>query len=51
MDEMYDYMKTKLEEMRKNKLLSVNMDFAEFARLFQLVCYLKQIKYIMDGLG
>ena len=51
MDEMYDYMKTKLDEMRKNKSLSVNMDFAEFARLFQLVCYLKQIKFIVDGLG
>lgn len=51
MDEMYDYMKQKLEEMRENNTMTISMDFAEFARLFQFVCYMKQIKFIVDGLG
>ena len=50
MDEMYDYMKQKLEEMRKEKKTEVTMDFAEFAKLFQFVCYVRQIRFIVNGM-
>ena len=50
MDEMYELMKRKLDEMRKEKKTEVTMDFAEFASLYQLICYMKQIKFIVEGM-
>ena len=50
MDDLYDYMKSKLEEMRSNRELAVSVDYVEFARLYQLVCFMKQIKTLVNGL-
>ena len=50
MDEMYDYMKMKLDEMRKEKKTEITMDFAEFAKLFQMLCYVRQIRFIVEGM-
>lgn len=46
MDDLYDYMKLKLEEMRNNRELTVSVDYVEFDRLYQIVCLMKQIKAI-----
>lgn len=50
MDELYSLMKQKLEEMYRNKTTHVTLDFDAFARLYQLVCYMKQIQTIANGL-
>jgi len=50
MDEMYDYMKMKLEEMRKEHKTEITIDFTEFAKLLQIVCYVKQIRFIVEGM-
>ena len=50
MDEMYEYMKTKLEEMRKEKKTEITMSFADAAKLFQIICYVRQIRFIMEGM-
>ena len=50
MDEMYEYMKTKLEEMRKEKKTEITMNFADAAKLFQIICYVRQIRFIMEGM-
>lgn len=49
MNEMYEYMKNKLEEMRKEKKMEITMGFAEAAKLFHLVCYMRQIRFIIEG--
>ena len=46
MDDLYDYMKSRLEEMRNNRELSVSVDYVEFARLYQIVCLMRQIRSI-----
>jgi len=50
MDELYSLMKKKLEDMYHNKTTHVTLDFDAFARLYQLVCYMKQIQAIANGL-
>lgn len=50
MNEMYEYMKNKLEEMRKDKKMEITMGFAEAAKLFHLVCYMRQIRFIIEGM-
>lgn len=50
MDELYEFMKKKLDEMYKEKSTHVTLDFDAFARLYQLVCYMKQIQTIANGL-
>ena len=48
MDELYDYMNKKLDEMHENNSATISIGFAEFARLFQLVCMMKQIRTIAN---
>lgn len=50
MDEMYEYMKNKLENMRKEKKTEITVDFAEAAKIFQLICYVRQIRFIVEGM-
>lgn len=50
MDELYQYMKAKLEEMRGSLSMTIPVDYVEFAKLYQLVCYMKQIKTIANGM-
>lgn len=48
MNEMYVYLREKLDEMRKNKTCTVEVDFRKMAEMYQIVCFMKQIKEIMD---
>ena len=48
MDEMYKMLKSKLEEMRKEKIPVTSLSFAEASMLYQLVCMMRQIKEIAD---
>lgn len=43
-------MKNKLEEMRKEKKTEITMDFADAAKLFHMVCYVRQIRFIVNGM-
>ena len=49
MNEMYDYMKKKIEEMHNSDCGTITIGFAEFAKLYQMVCYMKQIQFIANG--
>jgi len=48
MDDLYAYMNKKLDEMHENNSATISIGFAEFARLFQLVCMMKQIRTIAN---
>ena len=48
MDKMYVYLKEKLDEMRKNQDTTIEVDFKTLAEMYQIVCFMKQIKEIMD---
>ena len=48
MDEMYEYIGKKLDEMLANKALTVTIDFSHLANMYQLVCYMKQIRRIIN---
>ena len=48
MDEIYVYLKSKLDEMRKEKKDTVVMDFQKVAELYQIVCFMKQIRTIVN---
>lgn len=43
-------MKKKLEEMRNEKKTEITMGFAEAAKLFHILCYVRQIQFIVDGM-
>jgi len=49
MEELYEYMNKKNEEMYKSKDMTVTINFPEFAKLYQMVCYMKQIREIANG--
>lgn len=49
MNEMYEYLKKKIEEMHKANLTNVSVDYAEIAKLYQLVCFMMQIQKIANG--
>ena len=49
MDEMYEYLKKKIEEMHKNAETTTTVDYAEIAKLYQLVCFMMQIQKIANG--
>lgn len=48
MNEMYVYMNQKLQEMQNSNLTTVEIGFAEFARLYQMVCFMMQIRTITN---
>ena len=48
MDEMYEYIGKKLDEMLAHKAMTVEIDFANLAKMYQLVCYMKQIRRIIN---
>ena len=48
MDELYAYIKQKLEEMRKEKKDIVEVDYFKMVQIYQAVCFLKQIREIVD---
>ena len=48
MDKLYDYMKEKMEELHVNRSGTVEIDCVEFMQLMKMLCYMKQIRGIMD---
>ena len=48
MDELYGYLKEKLEQMRKQKDSEIWIDMDHAFRLFHTVCYMKQIRGIIE---
>ena len=48
MDELYGYLKEKLEQMRKQGKSQVEIDMDHAFRLFHMVCYMKQIRGIIE---
>jgi uncharacterized protein (UPF0262 family) len=48
MDEPYEYMKERLEQMRERGEDKVKIDMEHAFRLFHTVCYMKQIRGIID---
>jgi len=49
MEELYEYLKRKREEMHRSGVYTVTIEFEEFAKIYELVCYMKQIKSIANG--
>lgn len=47
-NEMYENLKAKLEFMREEKDDQVIFDYYEVAQMYQLVCFMKQIKEIVE---
>lgn len=47
MDELYEYLKGKLDEMREDGSHKVVIDSEHALRLFHTVCYMKQIRMIV----
>lgn len=47
-DEMYELLKKKLHVMRDEKDDSIHFDYFEVAQMYQLVCFMKQIKEIVE---
>ena len=48
MDKLYDYLKAKLEEMHRRRESTVEIDCVEFMQLRKMVCYMKQIRRIVE---
>ena len=48
LDEIYEMMKAKLRNYYESDEQMVNLTVVEFMQLYQLVCYMKQIKHVMD---
>ena len=48
MDELHAYMKAKLKEMQEARSATVEIDCVEFMRLMKLLCYMKQIRRIVE---
>ena len=51
MDEIYDMMKAKLDQMYREKSDKVVFTFCEFGRLYTAINYLKQIDNILKRSG
>ena len=48
MDELYAYMREKLKEMQEKRSSMVEIDCVEFMQLMKMVCYMKQIRRIVE---
>ena len=48
MNELYELLKQKLETMRKEKEGYVEFDYNEVSQLFQFVCFMKQVKELVN---
>jgi len=48
MDEMYDLIKQKLQQMRDEKKDTIAFDYHEVSRMYQIVCFMKQIREIVS---
>lgn len=48
MDELYTYMRAKLKEMQEARSATVEIDCVEFMQLLKMICYMKQIRRIVE---
>jgi len=48
MDELYAYMRAKLYEMQEKRTGTVEIDCVEFMQLMKVLCYMKQIRRIVE---
>lgn len=48
MDELYAYMQAKLKEMHENCSGTVEIDCIEFMQLLKMLCYMRQIRRIVN---
>ena len=48
MEELSNLLKQKLQEMRDLKKDWTTFDYYEIAQMYQLVCFMKQIKFIVN---
>ena len=50
LDEIYEMMKARLRIYYEADEQMVNLTIVEFMQVYQLVCYMKQIKHVTDGM-
>ena len=48
MDKLYEYMKEKMKELHENRTGTVEIDCVEFMQLMKILCYMKQIRRIVE---
>ena len=48
MDELYELLKQKLDCMRSVSSENITFDFSEVSKLFQFVCFMKQVKELVN---
>ena len=48
MDKLYEYMKEKMKELHENRTGTVEIDCVEFMQLMKMLCYMKQIRRIVE---
>ena len=48
MDELYIYMRAKMQEMHEKRESKVEIDCVEFMQLMKMLCYMKQIRRIVE---
>ena len=48
MDELYTYMMAKLKEMQEARSATVEIDCVEFMQMLKIVCYMRQIRRIVE---
>ena len=49
LNEVYEMLKDKIKEMHGKGMAVIEMDYSEIAALYQIVCFMKQIKHITNG--
>ena len=48
MDELYRYMREKMAEMHENRTGTVEIDCVEFMQMMKILCYMRQIRRIVE---
>jgi len=48
MDELYIYMRAKMKEMHEKRTGTVEINCIEFMQLMKMLCYMKQIRRIVE---
>ena len=48
MDELYELLKQKLNNMRECEMETVSFNFTEVAKIYQFVCFMKQVKELVN---
>ena len=48
MDELYTYMRAKLKEMQEKRSSTVEIDCVEFMQMMKILCYIRQIRRIVE---